>query len=229
MSEHVPEHRLPDGVFRPATSLQTLDAFHLDICCDRSGFPSHTSLLARNRWGHRGTSRDERRRVSQTDLFPAFAPRLCQLTQSRAHVLCQRRPKALSARHLRKRCCRTSDGGRRGWSDFMSHCLCNQSDVINNFSESSGPISRHMWRVTSSILETTSGWKYRMIFRVFHRLTCKGFVRIGPRAHLKCRDCSSRPLFGDKGFKESENDVNKLHSGIYSKSCMQKSNNNFAG
>lgn len=149
--------RPPDGVFRPATSLQTLDAFHLDICCNRSGFPSHTSLLARNRWGHRGTSRDERRRVSQTDLFPAFAPRLCQLTQSRAHVLCQRRPRALTARHLRKSGCRTSDGGRRGWSDFMSCRLCNQSNVINNFSESSGPISHHMWRVISSILQTTSG------------------------------------------------------------------------
>lgn len=151
-SKHVPVIRLPDRVFRPATSLQTLDAFHLDICCNRSGFPSHTSLLAHNRWGHCGTSRDERRRVSKTDLFPAFAPRLCQLTQSRARVLCQRRPNALAARHFKKSGCRVPDGGRRGWSDFMSCRLRNQSDVINNFIESSGLVSRHMWRVTSSIL-----------------------------------------------------------------------------
>lgn len=198
----------PDGVFRLATFLQTLDAFHLDICCDRSGFPSHTSLLARNRWGHRGTSRDERRRVSQTDLFSAFAPRPCQLTQSRAHVLCQRRPKALAARHLGKRGRRTSDGGRRGWIDFVSCRLCDQSDVINNFSESSGPISRHTQRVTPSILQTTSGLKHMMLFLVFHRLTGDRFIRIGPSTHLERWNSSSRPLGGDKEFKERVNDVN---------------------
>lgn len=45
-------------------------------------FSSHTSLLVQNWWGHGGTSRNERRRVSETDLFPAFALRPCQLTQS---------------------------------------------------------------------------------------------------------------------------------------------------
>lgn len=45
-------------------------------------FSSHTSLLVHNWWGHCGMSLDERRRVSETDLFPAFALRSCQLTQS---------------------------------------------------------------------------------------------------------------------------------------------------
>lgn len=49
-------------------------------------FSSHTSLLVRNWWGHRGMSLDERRHVSETDLFPAFALRSCQLTHcSPAH------------------------------------------------------------------------------------------------------------------------------------------------
>ena len=44
-------------------------------------FSSHTSLLVRNWWAHRGMSLDERHHVTETDLFPAFLLRPCQLTQ----------------------------------------------------------------------------------------------------------------------------------------------------
>lgn len=165
--KHVSVLRLPDGVLRPAASLQTLDAFHLDICCDHSGFPSHTSLLAHNRWGHRGTSHDERRRVSETDLFPAFAPQPCQLTQSRARVSCQRN--ALAARRLGKSSSRPSDGGRSGRSDLMSRRLCNQSDVINNSSDSSGAdFSSH---VKSHILSSSDHQSVKIQDAIFQSFT----------------------------------------------------------